>query len=139
MDDAFILDAKYETTSPKEVADAQHHSIAEQWSLLENALRNTSELFDGELGRYKGEKVHLDLIPGSQPVHAKAYSVPTKLEPAFLKELDHLRQIRVIETAQTSLCASPTFLFLRKTDAFAGSVIFASSANVCNAKFIRFR
>ena len=114
IDDAFILDAKYEATTPKEVADQQHHLTSQQKLLLQEALKDTAELFDGALGRYKGEKVHLDLIPGSQPVHAKAYSVPTKLEPAFLKELDHLRQIGVLEIARTSLWASPTFVIPKK-------------------------
>ena len=48
-DDAFILDAKYEATSAKEVADAQKHLSQDQKDKLESALANTTELFDGKL------------------------------------------------------------------------------------------
>ena len=114
IDDAFILDAKYEATSAKQVAEPQEHLTLEQRKLLEQALQNTTQLFDGKLGRYKGEKIHLDLLPGAEPVHAKAYSVPTKLEPAFLKELEHLLQIGVLEVAKASLWDSPTFVIPKK-------------------------
>ena len=114
LDDAFILDAKYEATSAKEVAEAQHHLTPEQRSQLEQTLANTTELFDGKLGHYKAEKIHLDLVDNAQPVHQKAYSVPTKLEPAFRKELDHLQEIGVLERAKTSLWASPTFVIPKK-------------------------
>lgn len=113
-DEAFILDAKYEATSAKQVADAQHHLNPEQRSKLAKALRNTTEIFDGKLGHYKHEKIHLELEPNSVPVHSKPYSIPEKNKPAFLKELEHLVAIDVLEEAPPSEWASPTFIIPKK-------------------------
>ena len=113
-EDAFIMDAKYVATSPQEVADGQHHLTEIQRKNLAIALQNVSELFDGKLGRYKAEKIHLDLVDGAQPIHSKAYSVPMKHEPAFLKELKHLVEVDVLERADDSEWASPTFIIPKK-------------------------
>ncbi|CAJ1935329.1 unnamed protein product [Cylindrotheca closterium] len=88
VDDAFIMDAKYDATSDK--------------------------TFDGQLGHYKHEKVHLELIENAQPVFSKAYSVPKQHGPAFLKELKHLQEIAVLEQTGPSEWASPTFIIPKK-------------------------
>ncbi|CAJ1938503.1 unnamed protein product [Cylindrotheca closterium] len=113
-DDAFIMDAKYEATSGAEVADKQQHLTEDQRKLLAQALKNTDEIFDGQLGHYKHEKVHLELIENAQPVFSKAYSVPKQHEPAFLKELKHLQEIGVLERTGPSEWASPTFIIPKK-------------------------
>ena len=113
-DDAFILDAKYEATSGAEVAAKQAHLSRHQQELLAQALANTSELFDGKLGHYKHEQVHLELEDGAVPVHAKAYSVPAKHVEAFLKELRHLEQIGVLKRCGPTEWASPTFIIPKK-------------------------
>jgi len=77
-EDAFILDAKYEATTAREVAQAQKHLTKEQQDLLEKALANTDGLFDGKLGRYKAEEVHLEVEEGATPVHSRAYSQATR-------------------------------------------------------------
>jgi hypothetical protein len=61
QDDAFILDAKYEATSGADVAAKQQHLTQEQRDLLAKALAHTAELFDGQLGHYKEEMIHLEL------------------------------------------------------------------------------
>lgn len=96
-DDAFILDAKCEATSGKEVAVKQDHLTRHQQEQLAMALENTVELFDGNLGYYKHEKVHLHVEPNAIPVHSRAYSVPEKHTPEFKKELDHLVAIGVLK------------------------------------------
>ncbi|CAJ1945757.1 unnamed protein product [Cylindrotheca closterium] len=113
-DDAFIMDAKYEATSGAEVADKQQHLTEDQRKLLAQALKNTDEIFDGQLGHYKHEKVHLELIENAQPVFSKAYSLPKQHEPAFLKELKHLQEIGVLERTGPSEWASPTFIIPKK-------------------------
>eukprot|EP00957_Ditylum_brightwellii_P171599 13064590-Ditylum_brightwellii.AAC.1 len=57
--DAFILDAKYKATTGDEVAEKQSHLTEDQQRMLAQALKNTDELFDGKLGHYKPEKIHL--------------------------------------------------------------------------------
>ena len=113
-DDAFILDAKYEATSAKEVADKQVHLNSKQRKQLEEALSDTAELFDGRLGHFKYSTIHLDLEPNAKPVHAKAYSVPKQHETAFLKELRHLVEIGVLEQVGETEWASPTFIIPKK-------------------------
>jgi len=56
IDDAFIMDAKYEATSAKEVADHQEHLSDTQRQQLAQALKNTTILFDGQLGHSKLRK-----------------------------------------------------------------------------------
>ena len=113
-DDAFILDAKYEATSGREVASKQVHLMTEQQNLLATALENTQELFDGNLGHYKHEKIHLEVENGAVPVHSKAYSVPVKHQDAFLKELRHLETINVLKRCGPTEWASPTFIIPKK-------------------------
>ena len=114
VDDAFILDAKYEATSAEDVAKHQGHLNDSQRRQLAKVLENTTVLFDGKLGHFKAEKIHLEVDEDAIPIHAKAYSVPTKLEPAFLKELEHLENIGVLEEGSLSLWASPTFIIPKK-------------------------
>ena len=56
-DESLILDAKYEATSPIDVASKQDHlSKAQKEQLaatLAAALADTKTLFDGKLGHYK--------------------------------------------------------------------------------------
>mmetsp|Transcript_1730 Transcript_1730/g.3805 ORF Transcript_1730/g.3805 Transcript_1730/m.3805 type:complete len:311 (+) Transcript_1730:1006-1938(+) len=109
-DDAFILDAKYEATTGTEVAAKQVHLTKAQQDQLAKALENTQELFDGNLGHYKHKKIHLELEDNVVPVHSKAYSVPVKHQPAFLKELEHLQAIGVLKRCGPTEWASPTFI-----------------------------
>lgn len=113
-DDAFILDAKYEATSAKEVADAQKHLSQDQKDKLESALANTTELFDGKLGLYKAEEIHLEIEPNAVPVHSRAYSVPKSHEAAFRREMDHLLEIGVLSKAGPTEWGSPTFIIPKK-------------------------
>ncbi|CAJ1962557.1 unnamed protein product [Cylindrotheca closterium] len=111
---AFILDAEYKATTGREVAPKQVHLTTEQQNLLATALENTQELFDGNLGHYKQEKIHLEVEDGAVPVHSKAYSVPVKHQDAFLKELRHLEAINVLKRCGPTEWASPTFIIPKK-------------------------
>ena len=112
--DAYILDAKYENTSPKEVADAQQHLNQKEKQHLEDVLAKYSELFDGKLGLYPHRKVHLELLPNSVPVHSRPYAVPKTHEGAFKKELDHLIEIGVLKRVGPTEWGSPTFIVPKK-------------------------
>ena len=110
------MDAKYEATSAQEVAQKQVHLSDAQRERLARALANTAILFDGKLRHFKNgaTKVHLDMEPNAEPVHAKPYSVPKNLEEAFLKELKHLCEIGVLEETGRTEWASPTFIIPKK-------------------------
>eukprot|EP00957_Ditylum_brightwellii_P128488 9800269-Ditylum_brightwellii.AAC.1 len=71
-----IKGAKYEEVMPKEVADQQTHLTPAQWEVFEKVLEKMPILFDGKLGLYPREKVHLEVQHNARPYHTKAYSVP---------------------------------------------------------------
>ena len=56
-------------------------------------LSNYEEVFDGKLGCYPHEKVHLELVAGAQPFCKKAYSVAHANEKLFKDELDNIPDI----------------------------------------------
>ncbi|CAJ1946507.1 unnamed protein product [Cylindrotheca closterium] len=113
-DDAFILDAKYEATTGAEVSSKQVHLTKKQQDQFATALENKQELFDGNLGHYKHEKIHLEVEDGVIPIHSKAYSVPVKHQHAFLKEFWHLESINVLKQCGPTEWASPTFVIPKK-------------------------
>ena len=116
-DDAHVTvlkEAKYETTSPDEVARMQTHLTSEQQEKLARVLRQYTRLFDNKLDTYPHSKLHLDLEPGSTPVHSCPYAVPKVNEEVFKKELEHLCEIGVLEYAGASEWAAPTMGIAKK-------------------------
>lgn len=112
--DAYMLDAKYESTDPKDVVEAQSHLDDEQKKQLLEVLEKHSTVFDGTLGHYKKELIHLDLEPDSKPYHAKPYPVPKVHEETFKKELRHLVDIGVLRPCRATEWAAPTFVTPKK-------------------------
>ena len=71
-----ILDAKYKWTDVADVVDKLSHLNAHQKKELLQVLQENSSMFDGTLGCYPHHKVHIELMPGAKPVHARLYPVP---------------------------------------------------------------
>jgi hypothetical protein len=77
MDDCFftapIMESLYETVSTQEVLNHQKHLNSTQKGELKSVLDNFTGLFNGDLvktgklGKFKGPKVHLKLLPNAQP------------------------------------------------------------------------
>lgn len=117
MDDdeeQYLLDAKYESKTPAEIASAQKHLTLMEQRKLEDVLSKVKELFDGSLGHYNGGKIKLELEDGAVPFHSKAYSIPISQQQAFKKELQHLVEIGVLSKAGPSEWAAPTFCIPKK-------------------------
>ena len=55
------LESKYEKVDVKEVAEQQTHLTELQRQDLTNLLSKYTKLFSGQLGKYEGHKVHLEL------------------------------------------------------------------------------
>lgn len=112
--ESYIMDAKYERQTPKEIVEGLTHLNATERDKLEKVLSTCDALFDGTLGHYTKELVHLELEPDAVPVHSKAYSVPKAHEEIFKKELQHLNDIGVLRPCGPTEWAAPTFIVAKK-------------------------
>ena len=81
--DTTILERAYHSIEPAEVAAAQKHMSATEKRLFEAMLNKHKTVFDGELGHYPHERIHIELTPGAVPVHKRAYQVPYQREELF--------------------------------------------------------
>ena len=109
-----ILERKYQKVTAKEVASKQEHLSDSERRKMEAMLSNYEEVFDGKLGCYPHQKVHLELINGAQPFCKKAYSVAHANEKLFKDELDNLCKDGVLEKCGPSEWGSPTFITKKK-------------------------
>ena len=57
-----ILERKYQKVTASEVASKQEHLSESERTKLEDMLSNSEEVFDGKLGCYPHQKVHLKRI-----------------------------------------------------------------------------
>ena len=71
-----ILDAKCKKADLKTVRQSQTELTVEQKDQLETLLRKYESLFDGQLGRWQGQEVKLELKEGAKPYHLRAYNIP---------------------------------------------------------------
>mgnify|MGYP006200624585 CR=1 FL=1 len=67
-----ILDAKYQPANLEEVVQKSTHLSESQQEGLLKLLKKYSSLFDGTLGKWKGEPYHIELKEGSTAYHARA-------------------------------------------------------------------
>jgi hypothetical protein len=68
------------------------------------------KLFSGGLGKFNGEKIHLDLDLTVPSVASRAYAVPERHKCIFKQELDHLIQEGVLEPGTQSAWIAGTFI-----------------------------
>ena len=110
-----ILDANYEKADlPQVVKDNCTHLTEDQQQELLELLQDFEELFDGTLGDWKTEPVHLELKPDAKPYHGKAFPVPFIHKETLKKEVERLAEIGVLQRQPESPWASPTFIIPKK-------------------------
>ena len=85
---ADITGRKYQVVSTEEVISQQDQLSAEQKQKLKSVLDKQTVLFDGKLGHYTGDKVHLESIDNYTLSWKRAYPVPFTKEKVFKDELD---------------------------------------------------
>ena len=98
-----ILDAKYDKANLVEVVknNCKHLSVERQSAIL-NLLRQYEDLFDGTLGDFYTEPVHLNLKKDAVPKHHKPFPVPKIHEVTLQNELTRLCKIGVLRKCSNS-------------------------------------
>ena len=72
-----ILDAKYEKANlPQVVEDNCSHLSKSQQTDLSKLLQEYETLFDGTLGDWDTEPIHLQLKPAATPFHGRPFPIP---------------------------------------------------------------
>ena len=110
-----ILDADYSKIDTNDHVDALTHLSGEQKEQLKRTLLKHAKLFSGGLGTLNVRPVHLELVDGAVPHHAKAFPVPQSLEATTKKEMARLTDIGVFKKTHNSQWAAPTFVQPKKT------------------------
>jgi len=65
-------------------------------------LRKYEALFDGQLGRWHGQEVKLELQEGAKPYHARAYDIPRCHIQTLKAEVECLVKISVLKKVNLS-------------------------------------
>ena len=109
-----ILDAKYEHVSVDEIVEQLEHLDPKQKYDHKQVLTDYTKLFSGTLGVYPHNKIHIDVMRGTKPKHARPYAIPRIHLATFKKELDHLVSIGVLSEQGASEWGLPTFITPQK-------------------------
>jgi hypothetical protein len=109
-----ILPSKYEKANIDDVIKKQAQLTLDQQNELHEVLNQFEHLFNGELGFYPHQKIHLELKPDAVPYHAKPYPVPHVYHTLFLAELQRLIDSKVLIKCGASEWAAPTFIIPKK-------------------------
>jgi hypothetical protein len=72
-------------------------------------------LFDGTLGIWDTELVHLELKDDAKPYHGKPYPVPKPHKKTLMKEIQRMCDIEILAWQPELEWASPTFCQPKKT------------------------
>ena len=110
-----ILDANYTAIDLDEKVNAMSELSAHQKEQLIKTLKKFPELFSGGLGTIDIEPIHLEIEEGARPKHSKPYPVPKAYEKVTKKECTRFCDIGVLEEANHSQWAAPSFVQPKKT------------------------
>jgi len=109
-----ILPANYTPTDVQSVADNQTHLTTKECEKLKNVLLDFQDLFQGKCGKYNGEPVALELLPGSQPFYGKPFSIPKAYKEVTKDEIKCLESLNILTPVASSQWAAPTFIIPNK-------------------------
>jgi len=109
-----ILPANYKPTDVQNIADNQTHLTTEECEKLKNVLLDFQDLFQGKFGKYNGEPVALELLPGSQQFNGKPFSNPKAYKEVTKDEIKCLESLDILTPVAASQWAAPTFIIPKK-------------------------
>ena len=128
-----ILDAKYEQAKPTDIVEQCNHLTPDEKNKLLKLLEEFADLFDGSLGKWKGELYDIELKPDAKPYHARAFPIPKVHERTLRMEVDRLCEQGVLRQLNDSEWAAPTFIIPKKD----GTVRFISDFRELNKRIKR--
>ena len=128
-----ILDAKYEPADLPEIVGEMDHLDTTQKGNLLDLLQKYESLFDGTLGKWTGTEYHIELKPGAEPYHSRAFPVPRVHEPTLRLEVNRLVKEGVLRKVNHSEWGAPTFIIPKKD----GTVRFISDFRELNKRIKR--
>ncbi|NJO52629.1 MAG: hypothetical protein HC840_28105, partial [Leptolyngbyaceae cyanobacterium RM2_2_4] len=128
-----ILDAKYEPADLHKVVESCTHLDSKEQEQLYELLTKYESLFDGTLGHWNDVEYDIELKPGVQPYHAKAYPIPHTHLKTLKLEVERLCEIGVLKKVNRSEWAAPTFIIPKKD----GTVRFISDFRELNKRIKR--
>ena len=105
-----ILDQAHKKVTPSECAKEQNYITKEERAKFQDMLERHKVLFNGELGLYPHQKIHLKLNENTVPVHKKPYPVPFTRQAVFCWVLRNLVKDGVLKPCGLTNWASPTFI-----------------------------
>jgi hypothetical protein len=95
------------------VTSCNHLNLPQQ-KQLKSLLYQFKELFDDNLGTWKGDPYNIDLKADATPYHARAYPIPKIYEATLKMEADCLIKLGVLKKVNRSEWAAPTFIIPKK-------------------------
>ena len=128
-----ILDSKYEKANLEEIAAAAHQLTDSEQQMLYKLLKEYEDLFDGTLGKWNTEPVHVEMKPDAKPSSSRYYPVPHINKETFRKELMRLVDIGVLTPVQESRYGTPVFIIPKKE----GTVRFITDFRRVNKNVVR--
>ena len=81
---------------------------------MKELLQKHHHLSDGTLGKWTGEQYDIELKPGAEPYHSKAYPVQHSQEVKLKAEVERLVQYKVLRKVNRSEWAIPSFTVVKR-------------------------
>jgi len=128
-----VLGAKCDKADVEKICEEQAGLDKQQREQLAVSLRKHEALIDGQLGRWHGQEVKLELQEGSKPHHACACNTPRCHMQTLKAKVERLVNVGFLKKVNHSEWAAPAFVISEKD----GSVRFISDFREMNERTLR--
>ncbi|XP_032091803.1 uncharacterized protein K02A2.6-like, partial [Thamnophis elegans] len=106
------------------------HSTADTPPDIAAVLSDYADIFDGQLGHYKGSPISLSLDPQVAPIRLKARRVPFALRPKVEAELDKLVAQGILEPVDHSPWETPIVIAVKADGSIRICADYKSTINL---------